>query len=187
MKYYIKKYHNPSETLNEEYPLIESTLPEVIIEPDKWQKEYIQYFPETLRKDIKGKYWLTEDSKKRIYDVWNTYGRPKINEGKSIFNKLGIIDKKRPHVWGNAMYNVSNYSHLLAELSHFVQENKTLKWLRDLPETLDGELSGTQKHYRTPGHYEYEAHKVIEPAIKNYIEKEEVIFNLPETIITPNK
>lgn len=65
MKYYIKKYHNPSETLNEESPLIESTLPEVIIEPDKWQKEYIQYFPETLRKDIKGKYWLTEDNKKR--------------------------------------------------------------------------------------------------------------------------
>ena len=185
MKYYIKKYQNPSGTLNEESSLIESTLPEIIIEPAKWQKEYIQYFPESVRKDINYKHWLrTDDVKKRLYDVWNTYGRPKINEDKSIFNKLGIIGKKRPNVWGNAMYNVSNYPHLLAELSHFVQENKTLKWLRDLPETLDGELSGTQKHYRTPGHYEYEAHKVIEPAIKNYIEKGEVIFNLPETIIT---
>lgn len=187
MKYYIKKYQNPSGTLNEEPPLIESTLPEVIIEPDKWQKEYIQHFPESLRKDINGKYWLIEDSKKRIYDVWNTYGRPKINVEGSIFNKLNLISKNRPNVFGNTMYNVNNYHNLLAELSHFVQENKTLKWLRDLPETLDGELSGTQKHYRTPGHYEYEAHKVIEPSIKNYIEKGEVIFNLPETIITPNK
>lgn len=185
MKYYIKKYQNPSGTLNEEPPLIESTLPEVIIEPDKWQKEYIQHFPESLRKDINGR--LTEDSKKRLYDVWNTYGRPKINVEGSILNKLNLLRKNRPNVFGNTMYNIKNYYNLIAELSHFVQENVPLKWLRDLPKTVQGELSGTRKHYRTPGHFEYEAHRLIEPTIKNYVEKGEVIFNLPETIITPNK
>lgn len=192
-KYGTKQKYN--EKNNTKYIDAEIALPEIIVTPENWQKDFIDNFANKefrnrkeinkrhneLIKNAKDKFKIEENDNyinidnhlKRLYTIWNDAGRPKVNIGKGrpYFNPIT-----------NSVNNINNIHNLNAELSHPIQykyglRNKWYNYLVDFPKTVYGELTGNYKHYKDNYHYEGETHNYIEPILNDYLYKNSNTYN----------
>lgn len=205
------------------------TLPEVVVTPEEWQKDFSKNFADArIRKNIyrgmpvyakqtelfnlKKEYvklnklgQFTEESRKhfknevdnlqkdyhafindpdhtyqnandeikRLYNIWNFAGRPKITSKNSIFGD--VFNIKNPH-WNpinNSIYNSGNINTIVSELAHPIQykagdKNRLVDYVLGFPKAIYGYFT-KYNAYGDENHYEYDTHSNVEPALREYI------------------
>ena len=195
----------------------EITLPEIVVTPEEWQKDFIENFGNknirnALYKAFPGyvnsynnmnnnfieneleNFQKTHDYEinyKKLYDIWNQTGRPKIKE-KDILTILGlhnphyvpilntIVGKSPNTIIGELAHSVLDKNESFDKISYikqwpeaafdYVNQKRVArafrKGKRDKAFKLAKNLNGV---YENPKHYEYKTHSIVEPILKDYI------------------
>lgn len=137
-------------------------------EVDNLQKDYYAFI-----NDPDHTYQNANDEIKRLYDIWNFAGRPKITSKNSIFGD--VFNIKNPH-WNpinNSIYNSGNINNIVAELAHPIQykagdKNRLVDYVLGFPKAIYGYFT-KYNAYGDENHYEYDTHSNVEPALREYI------------------
>ena len=208
MKLYIKKYQEGKNIKPEENtePI---ELDEVIVTPEDWQLDYSKNFG---NKEIRSKvsewaanrammlaynkeaddesthpYWAT-GYVKRLYDIWDSAGRPKIyrySDRPWYMNPAPNTAFTKPFTSTIVIRddNESNGLHttndIVAELAHPLQQKYgantgILQFIRDFIPQIKNIYFDDNSIYKDPKSLEYETHKEIEPLLWDYLNKNEI-------------
>lgn len=171
-------------------PLDGGQLPEVQVYQTDKDKQTLRNFKKTfikpLRQDIRKLYNINYDGGwnsisandflDNIIDMHNLGNNPGINAPK-FYSKWFVHDDGRPRAFynmlTNSMYNIGNSEEYLSELAHAIQYQNSKYSRKYAPQSFEipGDFSpfGERSGYERPGHSEYNAHEIIEPAIYDYI------------------
>lgn len=166
-------------------------LPEVVIKPPKDNAVYKAGYMipnKQLRNQFYNSINQNYDSRLYINRLWHLYNKsqkPTIRSVESPLNivvptfeklTMGTIDRPNYSPFTNTMFISPEYAadDIEAELAHAYQTYGTdvprsRGWINNLL-SLPGDIKiGGRSGYDRPGHIEYDAHSIIEPAIHDYL------------------
>ena len=135
---------------------------------DSLQKDYHEFI-----NDPDHPYQNTNDEIKRLYDIWNSAGRPKITSKNSIFGNVFGIKNAHWNPINNSIYNSGNINSIVSELAHPIQyktgdKNRLVDYVLGFPKAIYGNFTKYDA-YSDENHYEYDTHRNVEPALREYI------------------
>lgn len=152
------------------------SLPEIIYRQSDKDKQSQLNLRRSVPKSLRQQFYIpfsniadyNNEPINNVIDRWHTVyrksGNPTITRNKSLLQDLGFIGEHRANYNPifNKMYSIDSYPDAVAEISHAYINNGNTDFLR---------FTQVPEGYDIPHTLEFNTHKIVEPAIRNYISK----------------